>query len=241
MTRFLARLFGVSGLFVAVSATLFPAQAALVNISPPPGAILNLSGQPMTGGQREYTVDFTATSSLTTLTFGFRQDSGYLSFSNVKAIDTALGGANLIANGDFSAGDSGSRIVPNWTYANPDNASYGGKLSQNCGYNGGDCWLDGAAQAYDYLSQSIETAAGHTYAVSFWLDGGPGSSFSEASTNGRTRTILGNGANLVLYAAAATVTAPAAPENPTWVMMTAGFAGAGLVAALRRRKGAASA
>jgi hypothetical protein len=64
---------------------------------------------------------------------------------------SASASANLVTNGDFSAGGS------NWT------------LTGNTGYSGfgGGYWSDGAVGSDAWLSQVIGTVAGDTYSLSF--------------------------------------------------------------------------
>jgi hypothetical protein len=64
---------------------------------------------------------------------------------------SASASANLVTNGDFSAGGSG------WT------------LSGNTGFSnfGGNAWNDGAVGSNAFLSQVIATIAGDTYSISF--------------------------------------------------------------------------
>jgi hypothetical protein len=232
----------ISGAALSLGAFV-PAYAGPVNLGPDSGWLLNLSGSPILAGAVQYTTTFTATAAFTDLSFEFRQDGAFLSFSNVSAIDKA-GGGNLLLNGDFASGLLGTSSVDSWTYSNPEGVSYGGVLLSGCGYLSSNCWYDGAVQGYDSLSQTIETVVGHSYTVSFWLNGGsPGLNYSALSTNGQTRDISGNGADLVLYARAAVpvVAPPPVPEASTWAMMGAGFAGLGLLAHLRSRKVRASA
>jgi len=183
------------------------------NNGPPPGAIMDLASPPQAipgGGDdtyRQYTVNFTAADiSSTAITFAFREDPAFISFSSPSVIDlTANNGTNLLLNSDFS-----QALPVGWTYANQYGASSGGLVQANCGvgpdgnYGVGNCWFDGAVQAYDAISQSINTVPGDTYQISFWVadDSGCACNFSDVSTNGDTTDTGGNGINVTVYAQA---------------------------------------
>jgi hypothetical protein len=188
------------------------------NDPPPAGAILDLSGTPIPGGgngtYQMYSVNFTAPVNQyqTAITFAFREDPAFISFSNASVTDL-MGGDNLLTNGDFSGGtypNSGNNSTPNhWTYANIYGASFGGVVASGCGVGGtGFCWYDGAVQAYDAISQTINTTPGHVYKISFLVadnsncgtDGGSPCNFSDVSTNGNTTDTGGNGINVTVYA-----------------------------------------
>jgi hypothetical protein len=197
------------------------------NNLPPAGAILDLAGTPIPGGGNStyqmYTTSFTATSTSTAITFAFREDPAFISFSNPSVIDQANAGVNLLVDADFSGGtftSSGNSSTPvGWTYANVYGATFGGVLQAGCGVTGGFCWYDGAVQAYDALTQTIATTIGHQYKISFWIadnsecttQNGPISpcNFSQLSTNGDTTDVGGNGIDVLAYTGAA-LPAPAA-------------------------------
>ncbi len=145
------------------------AQAGPSNQPPPAGAILDLNGQPITNSQQSYSVNFVAGVANTAITFAFRQDPSFESFSNVSVVDVTTSSANLLLNGDFALGTVGTSNVTDWTYANIYGASFGGVLEPGCGVGGSNCWYDGAVQAYDAISQSIATNLGDTYQISFNL------------------------------------------------------------------------
>ena len=114
--------------------------------------------------------------------------------------------------------DNGNASTPiGWTYANQYGASAGGIVRDSCGvgeggsYGSGFCWYDGAIQAYDAISQTIQTNINDTYQISFWVadnsfcrtdGGGPACNFSDTSTNGDTIDSGGNGINVTVYAQA---------------------------------------
>jgi hypothetical protein len=193
---------GSADAFAGVLAVAFAAQAqaAPMNIGPPPGSILNLSGQPITNSQDFYSVSFVATVADIAITFAFRQDPSFVSFSNVSVVDTLAPGLNLISNGDFSSGTLGTSTVTDWEYANIYGATFGGVLQGGCGYGGGNCWYDGAVQAYDAISQTIATTIGDTYTISFNLNGGGSQDgyYRELSDNGNVTGTGGNGINVTV-------------------------------------------
>jgi hypothetical protein len=192
------------------------------NNPPPTGAILDLNGQTVPGGgngtYQQYGVDFTAAAAntacgdgcTTAITFAFRDDPAFISFANASVRElTDLGvefGSNLLTNGDFSGGtytNNGNSSTPNgWTYANVYGATYGGFVNSNCGTDGGNCWYDGAVQAYDAISQTIPITLGHTYHISFSVAESSGCNchFSDVSTNGNSSNTGGNGINVTVYA-----------------------------------------
>ena len=216
-------------LFCCTVLMVFAAVAQPNNLGPPAGAILDLNGQPVPGGGKniyqQYTAQFTASGTSTAITFAFREDPGYISFAKVSVVDlTANDGVNLLTNGDFSGGTVGSTAPTGWTYANNYGVTMGGGTLQSfCGvgeggtYGVGNCWLDGAVQAYDAISQAIVTNVNHVYQISFWVADDSGTetgqgaggcatetpcNFSDISTNGDTTDRLGNGINVAAYAQA---------------------------------------
>ena len=201
------------------------------NNSPPANAILDLNGTPIPGGgnttYQQYSVTFTATLANTAITFAFREDPAFLYFSNPSIVDTTANSGNLFTNGNFSGPtytSSGNSQTPvGWTYVNVYGATFGGVLMTGCGagptgaFGTGNCWYDGAVQAYDALSQTIQTTPGHSYKITYWLadndgceiDGGPPCNFSQLSTNGDVSDTRGNGIDMLVYTGAALPT-PAA-------------------------------
>jgi uncharacterized repeat protein (TIGR01451 family) len=188
------------------------------NNPPPANAILDLSGTPIPGGGdgtfQQYSVNFVAALPQTAITFAFREDPAFISFSNASVTDVTHPSGNLLVNGDFSGG-----LAP-WTYANVFGALAGGVVDPNCGVGGTGhfCWFDGAVQAYDAISQTIATNVGDTYQITFFVadDSRCGScSFSDLSTNGNITGTGGNGKNVTVYAQAGLPAAGGGPMNGT--------------------------
>jgi PEP-CTERM motif len=224
----------VAVLSLAISST---AHAQANNNPPPSGAILDLNGQPVPhGAAQTYTVDFTAAIANTAITFAFREDPAFISFSNASVVDLTHPSGNLLLNGNFASG-SGSAAT-DWTYANIYGATFGGVVgSSQCGGGLGTCWYDGAVQAYDAISQTIATHVGDTYQISFAVsDNGPLNTFSALSTNGDTTDTGGNGIDVLAYAQAGLPPPGAVPEPSTWALMLLGFAGLGFAFRQSRRR-----
>jgi hypothetical protein len=201
-------------------ATVTTAFGDAMNDPPPAGAILDLGGletgtapQPITNDQQLYTVDFTATLTSTAITFAFRQDPSFESFSNASVVDLTTTSGNLLLNGNFASGTVGTSNVTDWTYANVYGATFGGVLETGCGVGGSNCWYDGAVQAYDAISQTITTTPGDLYSISFNLNGGGSQTgfYSDLSTNGDVTGTGGNGIDVLAYAQAG-LPPPTVPE-----------------------------
>jgi PEP-CTERM motif len=206
------------------------AQANPMNLPPPSGWILDLAGTPITNVQQSYSVGFVASLASTDITFAFRQDPSFESFSNVSLVDTTTSSGNLILNGDFALGIIGTSTVTDWTYANVYGATFGGVLRAGCGVSGSNCWYDGAVQAYDAIDQFVATTPGDSYLLSFNLNGGgsntPSGNYQQLSTNGDVTDTGGDGIDVLAYAQSG-LPPPGTPEPSTWAMMLLGFAGLG--------------
>jgi hypothetical protein len=229
----------IAGLAVgaaAIIASVNVAAAAGMNNGPPPGAILDLNGNPIPhGSPTEYTVDFTASLASTAISMAFREDPAFFAVTDVSVVDLTTSSSNLLLNGDFSLGTNGGTPV-DWSFQNVHGATFQGFVSIPCVFGGSSsCWYDGSVQAYDEISQTIATTVGNTYEISFWnQDNGPLTTYSQLSTNGDTTDTGGNGADILVYA---TATAPPlnTPEPTTWAMMLIGFAGLGFAGYRARR------
>jgi hypothetical protein len=217
-------------------ATAGQALAQPFNQPPPAGAILDLAGQPITNSQDVYSVGFVAGVDNTAITFAFRQDPSFESFSNVSVVDVTTASGNLLVNGDFSLGPVGSNTPTGWTYANIYGATFGGVVQSGCGVGGSNCWYDGAVQAYDAISQTIATNIGDSYLISFNLNGGGSQDgiYRRLSDNGNITGTGGNGIDVLVYAQAGLPPA-GTPEPAAWALMLLGFGGLG--AAIRRKSG----
>jgi uncharacterized repeat protein (TIGR01451 family) len=168
------------------------------NNGPPAGPILDLGGTYATpsttavaipnDGQETYaqfSVNFTANATNSTctngvcstvITFAFRDDPAQISFTNASVTDVtnpSSPGPNLLTNGNFSTG-----VLTPWTYVDNYGVSgagfvaLAGQYQDNCpSLNGAvfNCWIDGAVQAYDAISQTITTNPGDTYEISFYV------------------------------------------------------------------------
>lgn len=196
--------------------------------------MLDLNGTPVPHSYQGYTTSFIAGSTSTDISFAFREDPAFLSLANVSV--TTGGGSNLLLNWDFSLGPVGASAPTDWTYLNTFGAEAGGLVTSGCGPTGGNCYRDGAVQAYDAITQSIATTIGHTYNIAFSLsDDGGLTTFSALSTNGDTTDTGGNGIDLVVYAGDSQPVA-STPLPSTWIMMLAGLAGVGLFAGRRQKR-----
>ena len=219
--------------FLPALAAVFFVGAAMANPCPPgnppsncgpePGAILDLAGQPIPIIYTQYATSFIAQAPATVLRFAFRHDSG---FHRLDDISVSTGsGPNLVSNPGFELGPIGEHEPLNWTYRNPFGAGAGGIVSDAMPHTGSAGYFDGAAGAYDVISQAIATLPGETYAITFWLD-----SFSTQATFSPISSLQNNGIDLLVYAAPV-------PEPPTYVLALAGLGCLFLMARRERRRG----
>jgi hypothetical protein len=209
--------------------------AAGTNNPPPAGPVIyELTGMAVPHTYTEYTTSFIAGATSTDFSFAFREDPAFLSLSTVSV--TTGGGSNLLLNSDFSAGPVGVSAPTNWTYLNTFGATFGGVVAASCGLGGGNCYYDGAVQAYDAITQNIATTMGATYNVSFWLDDNSGlTTFSALSTNGDTTDTGGNGIDLLVYAGNG-VPVVATPLPAALPLFATGLGALGLLGWRRKRK-----
>src|SRR6267143_5528651 len=99
------------------------------NCAPPPGAILDLNGQPVPHVYTQFSVMFTATQASTNISFSFREDPAFLGLDDVSV--TTGGGPNLLVNGGFESGIVGNNAPVGWTYLNSFGAGAAGVVSTN--------------------------------------------------------------------------------------------------------------
>lgn len=216
-----------------------PNASAQTNLPPPSGAILDLAGQTINHGTAApESVSFKANLANTDITFAFRDDSYYISFSDVSLTDTTTKSTtNLILNPDFMYG-SGSNAT-DWNYANVYGAKASGGVSTSCGGGFSTCWFDGALQAYDAIDQTVATNIGDTYLLSFaYSENGSLSTFSDLSTNGDITDSGGNGVDILAYEQAGLPPAgTVTPEPDSIVLMSTGALVLGAAFYYKRRNG----
>jgi hypothetical protein len=187
-----------------------------------------------------YSVNFTASSATSDISFAFREDPAFLHLDNVTVTLTG-GGPNLIVNGDFEAGPVGANAPMGWTYLNIFGAIAAGTVEAGCGVGGSNCYFDGAVQAYDSITQAIPTTPGALYTISFQLtDDGPLTTFSALSTNGDVTGTGGNGIDLLVYAGNSTPVPATVPLPTALPLFASGLGALGLLGWRRKRKVAAA-
>jgi hypothetical protein len=218
------------GVFILGSmAVVGSGSARAQNAAPPSGAILDLNGQPIASMPENFMAEFTANTTITPVTFAFRDDSTYIAFTDASVLDLTSPGGNLLINGNFNLGVSypgnGGPLPNGWTYNNVSGQPFTGGQITSCG-RAQYCWIDGSVQGYDELSQSIPTNIGDQYQVSFTaaVFGGL-AAWSRVSTNGDTTDAGGNAADILVLAQLGRPI----PEPSTWAMMAIGFAGLGYI------------
>ncbi len=221
-SRYLATLQSVAVLLVGAALSAPGAFAQANNDPPPSGAILDLAGQTINHGTAvTESVSFSAAVADTDITFAFREDPAFISFSDVSLTDTTTGSlVNLILNPDFALG-SGQNAT-DWTYVNVYGAEAGGEVDTSCGAGLGTCWYDGAVQAYDAIDQFVATNIGDTYLLSFKYSDNSGlTTFSDLSTNGDTTDTGGNGVDILAYAQAGLPPPGGSTPEPSSIVLAA--------------------
>jgi hypothetical protein len=193
------------------------------NNPPPTGAILDLAGQTVNhGAAAPESVNFTAALTNTDITFAFREDPAFISFSDVSLTDVTTGSStNLIVNGNFASGTGENPT--GWTFANIYGAEASGVVSDSCGGGFTSCWFDGSVQAYDAIDQFVSTTVGDSYLLSYeYSDDGGLTTFSDLSTNGDVTDTGGNGIDILAYAQAGLPAAGGVTPEPNsiWLMGT---------------------
>ena len=210
---------------------LFSGSGAAQNIGAPANPTFQLAGTQIFHTWTPYSFNFTASSTLTNLTFAFRDDPAYLSLDNI--VMTTGASSNLVTNGDFEQGPNGQHAPVGWTYVNEYGASAAGIVSSNAGVGGSYGYYDGAVGSYDAITQAISTVVGSVYNVSFMLN-----EDSEQSTYSATSVGPLSGINLAVYAQEG-IPGPASsavPEPASWMMMIVGFGAVGYAARRNRRR-----
>jgi hypothetical protein len=211
----------------------------VVNLGPPPGAILDMAGNPVPSyGYNEYTVNFTATAATTNITFAMRDDPQTFLLDDISVTDKTNPSGNLIVNGGFEEGPEFASAPTGWTYLTFGPTS-GGEAHQSNARTGSYAYLDSARSAYDGITQSINTQIGDTYVIDFWFNAETdfyGTTFKQVSDNGGSGS-TGNGFDLLVYAGkipTMTAVTTGAPEPASATLFSAGLIGLWL---RRRRKG----
>ncbi len=188
-------------------------HARAQNLPPPPSGleILNLAGTPIISSYTQYSSSFTATSTLSTVTFVFRHDPGFFGFDDASV--STGGGANLLTNPSFEMGAptvSGGG-APGWTYFQETGVTFLGYEAASgtdglSAHSGSYFWDDGATGGYDGIDQTFATTIGDVYDVSFYLSEvnsngvpTPGNDYQELCNNGSSGTYC-NGIDVVVYA-----------------------------------------
>ncbi|MDE2302887.1 MAG: hypothetical protein KGK11_10045 [Sphingomonadales bacterium] len=102
-----------------------------------------------------YSVSFVAGVANTAITFAFRHDPSFETFTDVVVADVTNPGGNLILNGNFASGTVGTSNATDWTYANVYGANAGGtvRVAPACAGGNATCRFDGAVQAYAHCRQ----------------------------------------------------------------------------------------
>lgn len=240
--NFAASVFGRSFRGALVSA--FAALATLTTTgvqaqNPPPGALFDLSVVHPTP-LPDYTLfsfSFIAGTANTVVSFAFREVPAFFAFDDVS-VSLQGGGANLLANPGFEDAVVGQNTPTAWgRFIQPIAVSAIGQVASSvdpygcsvAAHTGTNFWCDGAVEGYDGLFQTVSTAIGSTYNVSFWLQ--------DNSGRGMTNPTI----NMLGYAAAGlpggTVPVALIPEPETYALLLAGLAAMGVVARRRKAKG----
>ena len=192
------------------------------NCAPPAGAILDLNGTPVPHVYTPYHISFMAVAPTTNISFAFRNDPAFLLLDDVTV--THLAGPNLLVNGDFESGVVGDNAPVGWTYLNAFGAGAAGIVLNFLPHSGSNDYFDGAVQAYDGITQSINTNIGSIYDIDFFLfDNGPLVTFSRLSTNGDNDDANGNGIDLLVYAGVVP-TLVSVPEPGSFALLALGLA-----------------
>jgi hypothetical protein len=127
------------------------------------------------------TLQFTATSTSSTITFAMRNDMGYFGLDNVVALDVTTPSGNLLTNGSFGAGlvglvstTSPHYVAPGWTVFQDTDPGFT-PLNFNGGVQNSDSLAADAAGPKHFLNYDNVTSPSFGGVSSstdqFWFDG----------------------------------------------------------------------
>ncbi len=160
--------------------------------TPPPGWIFQLAppgpqSGPLTSYQ-QFTTSFVATSSLTDVSFAFREVPRFFAFDDASVkLDAAFGGtgSELLQDPGFESATVGTSDPAGWhQWGQPPAPSFAGVVAgpggsscdPNGAHGGSNFFCDGAVEGYDGLWQQIATTRGDKYDVTFYLGDNSGQS-----------------------------------------------------------------
>ena len=171
-------------LLLALSAVLMAGRLQAQNA--PPGAIFDLantsqfkSGTPLTA-YTQFTTSFVGDGKMEDISFAFRDTPAFFSFDDAS-ITAGLSATNLLKNPGFEQGvttgppDVGKNVPDSWSHwiqpvvKNNIGTVAAGTSFFGAPHSGSQYWLDGSVEGFDGIYQAVQTAAGVTYHVSFWL------------------------------------------------------------------------
>ena len=161
-----------------LAAAVGPARAQ----NPPPGAIFDLATTNQHTGvlsnYQQFTTTFTADSTLTYVSFAFREKPAFFALDNTSVTDNA-GGGELLNDPGFETATLGQNIPNGWgRWIQPVDQSWVGVVAgaggSSCDPNGpfggtGQFDCDGSVEGYDAIWQAINTLPNHKYTVTFEL------------------------------------------------------------------------
>jgi PEP-CTERM motif-containing protein len=189
--------------FIALTAAMAASSVAQA------GILLDLSGDSQAAA--DYSVDFVATQSSTTLFFQGATGPGFIDVTALSVVDVTTSSSNLFSSpGDVS--------VSPWVVTPASNGS-------DYHYITGGIAFGATQDIPDRLSQAISTTVGNTYDITFAAVG---------ETGLATYGTMGVGASSDLQVGTTGSTLPV-PEPGTYALMLAGL---GLMGVVTRRRGA---